>query len=201
MGDCYFLSALGAVARQDPARIAGMFTDNGDGSYTVRLYKDGHAEYVTVDRRLPVNDDGKFVFANKGGRATDAGNELWVALAEKAYAQFNESGWTGQDGTNSHNGLGGPVPKGEPNHDGLNYGSLTTPLTQITNASVSLGLTGMASFADLRTAFAAGKAVTAITPDDPPDGNVVGNHVYAMVGCDATRHTITLRNPRGNGGS
>jgi hypothetical protein len=201
LGDCYFLSALSAVARQDPARIAQMFTDNGDGTYTVRLFKDGHAEYVTVDKRLPVNADGKFPFANKGGTAAAAGNELWVALAEKAYAQFNESGWTGQDGTNSYNGIGGAVPEGEKNHDGLNYGSLGTPLTQVTNASVSLGPTGMASFADVRAAFAAGKAITAITPADPPDGDVVGNHVYMMVGYSATNHTITLRNPRGNGGS
>jgi hypothetical protein len=28
-----------------------------------------------------------------------------VALAEKAYAQINESGWSGQDGTNSYQGI------------------------------------------------------------------------------------------------
>ena len=202
MGDCYFLSALGAVARQDPARIAGMFTDNGDGTFAVRLFRDGNPEYVTVDRRLPVNSKHHFVFANKGGTVTNAGNELWVALAEKAYAEFNESGWTGQDGTNSYNGLGDTVPDDERNEDGLNFGSLGTPLAQITNAGVSLGPTGLASFNDLRTAFAAGKAITAISvKDDPPNANVVGNHVYAMVGYNATRQTITLRNPRGNGGS
>ena len=96
----------------------------------MRLFKDGHAEYVTVDKRLPVNADGKFVFANNGrGTASDPTNELWVALAEKAYAQFNESGWTGQDGTNSYNGLGGPVPAGETTTTGSTAGSRTHALT------------------------------------------------------------------------
>ena len=35
-----------------------------------------------------------------------------MALAEKAYAQFNESGWTEQDGTNV-NRVGGRVPVGQ----------------------------------------------------------------------------------------
>jgi len=197
VNDCYWLVALGAVARKNPDRIQDMFTDNGDGTWTVRLYRDGHPEYVTVDRQLPVDADGRFVFANAGGEATFIGNELWVRLAEKAYAQFNESGWTGQDGTNSYNGIGGAVPAGQENHDGINFGFAATALTQITNHGTSSGPTGFASFADVRTAFVGGKAVVFNTPADPPRADVSGNHSYVMVGSDAGRQTITLRNPEG----
>ena len=37
----------------------------------------------------------------------DRAEELWVALAEKAYVQLNESGWIHQDGTNSYEGIEG----------------------------------------------------------------------------------------------
>ena len=52
VGDCYFLASLGSVADRDPGRIEDIFTDNGDGTFTVRFFRDGNAEYVTVDRFL-----------------------------------------------------------------------------------------------------------------------------------------------------
>ena len=201
VNDCYWLAGLGAVARQNPQRIRDMFTANGDGTWTVRLYHDGHPEYVTVDNQLPVDENGRFVFANAGGEATFIGNELWVRLAEKAYAQFNESGWTGQDGTNSYNGVGGAVPTGQENHDGINFGPAGTALTQITGKGTSSGPTGLTSFADIKAKFDAGKAIVFNTPDDPPSVAVVGNHVYVMVGYDAAHQRITLRNPWGAGAS
>ena len=94
VGDCYLMAGLGAVALQDPARIRNMFTDNGDGTFTVRFFRDGRAEYVTVDRYLPVDANGRLVFANDGQLASSPTNELWGALAEKAYAQLAESGWS-----------------------------------------------------------------------------------------------------------
>ena len=193
--DCYWLAALGAVARKNPDTIRNMFIVNGDGTYTVRLYRDGHPEYVTVDSELPVDGDGKFVFASQGRQATFFGNELWVPLAEKAYAQFNESGWTGQDGTNSYNGIGAAVPAGVENKDGIGDGSAATALKQITNHDTSGGFTGFTSFADVKAAFAGGKAVVFNTSDNPP--KLAGNHSYMMVGYNTARQTITLRNPEG----
>ena len=35
IGDCYFLSALGAVVEEDPDAISQKIHDNGDGTYTV----------------------------------------------------------------------------------------------------------------------------------------------------------------------
>ena len=51
----------------------------------------GHADYVTVDRYLPADSQGHFLFAHTSTSVKDTGDKLWVALAEKAYAQANES--------------------------------------------------------------------------------------------------------------
>lgn len=77
LGDCYFLSSCAEVAQQHGSAIRAMFTDNGDGSYGVRFYAAGRAEYVTVNAAL----------AN-GGAIFNNGPDLWASLLEKAYAQF-----------------------------------------------------------------------------------------------------------------
>ncbi|MBX9579176.1 MAG: hypothetical protein K2X87_02620 [Gemmataceae bacterium] len=192
LGDCYLMTALGAIARQDPDRIEDMFADNGDGTFTVRFFDGEDAEYVTVDRRLPVDGSGDLVFAGDGRDADDATNELWVALAEKAYAQLNESGWTGQDGTNSYKGVVGVA--GSDGIDGSNTGVAMQHV-----AGVSASYHGMywTSFADVREAFDAGRAIAFGTVDEPPNGDVVGSHAYIMVGYDAATQRIILRNPWG----
>ncbi len=81
LGDCYFLSSCAEVASQNASAIDSMFTVNGNGTYGVRLYVHGVAEYVTVNASLA---DGGSIF----NHATD----IWASLAEKAYAQFQAGG-------------------------------------------------------------------------------------------------------------
>src|SRR5262249_23114540 len=95
VGDCYYLAALGSVALQNSDTIRNMFVDNGDHTWTVRFYRNGTPDYVTVDDYLPTRN-GRFIYANMDLLASDSSNVLWVPLAEKAYAQLNESGWLGQ---------------------------------------------------------------------------------------------------------
>ena len=78
LGDCFFLSALAEVAKENPGIISSMFTDNGNNTYGVRFYIDGVATYVTVNDQL----------ANGG--YTNSGSNMWASLAEKAYAQLQE---------------------------------------------------------------------------------------------------------------
>lgn len=71
IGDCYFLSSLGATVTINPQTIQNMFINNGNGTYTVRFYvpnKTGTQytpDYVTVDQMLP--------FASVGSRTTGVG--------------------------------------------------------------------------------------------------------------------------------
>lgn len=92
--DCYYLATLASIAHEQPSRIQSMFIDNGDGTFTVRFFNNGVADYVTVDRYLPTTSNRAAYAGWGGGEASSSMNELWVALAEKAYAQLGASGWS-----------------------------------------------------------------------------------------------------------
>jgi uncharacterized FlaG/YvyC family protein len=191
LGDCYFLAALASTAFRDSSKIQDMFIDNGDNTYTVRFYKDnGEADYVTVDRYLPVYTDGTFIYARQKaadwGKPTDAQNEWWYALAEKAYAQLNESGWIGQDGTNSYSGI----------IEGFEYKTIKHVAGLTTTQYNSL------NSSNIINAFNAGAWIT-IGSKSPLVGNIVEGHAYVMVGYEpATENEpekFKLFNPWGIG--
>lgn len=74
-GDCYFLSALGAIVYSHPEIIKNSIKDNQDGTVTVRFY-DTNSEhpkpcYYTIDKRIPDN--------------LSSSENTWAALMEKAY--------------------------------------------------------------------------------------------------------------------
>lgn len=94
VGDCYFLSSLGAIAERSPQTIESMIQNNGDGTYTVEFYNGKTPDYVTVNSELPVDSNGLFVYADYGQSATSTNNVLWPALIEKAYAQLSQEGWS-----------------------------------------------------------------------------------------------------------
>jgi len=110
-GDCGYLATLASAAVEKTFLIQDMFIGNGDNTYTVRFYNNGVADYVTVDRYLPTRSSGYRVYAGWGGGSyNESNNELWVALAEKAVAQWSESGLIGTSfpqGTNSYRSIEG----------------------------------------------------------------------------------------------
>ncbi len=181
LGDCYFIATLGEVALRNPQQIAGMFSDNHDGTYTIRFFHDGKPFYVTVDRQLPVNDKGRFVYENRGDAADNPKNILWVALAEKALAQLNESGWfktVGPSGVNSFAaiGAGGRSKLALP---------LVTGLGTSRDGVESLG------------AFGKGELELANSKADGVPSYLVPHHSYVVVGYDADAQQVTLFNPWG----
>src|SRR5262249_29202113 len=86
-GNCWYLASLAETAAREPNIIQNMFIDNGNGTWTVRFYANGAPDYVTVNDQLPVDTAA-------GGYAFDRPQNgvLWVALAEKAFAEENLSG-------------------------------------------------------------------------------------------------------------
>lgn len=210
LGDCYLISTLGTIADSNPTAIRNMIIDNGDGTFTVRFYtgsygytynnsdgsySDGFlgsnvtADYVTVDRMLATNAKGIQVYSNYGYDCTSSSNTLWIALIEKAYAQWNE---TGREGRNKaavntfaaiEGGWMGPVCA-----QVLGY-----------NANDFDTLSGVSKQATIG-ALAAGKAVTTGTLawGNETIYGLYSSHSYAIIGYDANTDKFTLYNPWGS---
>ncbi len=184
--DCWLLASLAEVAARNPADITSMFSYAGttieNGStvslYSVRFYNNsGLATYVTVDTELP-----------GGGSSYDqpANNVLWVALAEKAYAQANGMGMvtTQNVGSDAYSALNGGYP----------YWALDA-ITGKTAGYYVINPTDAAS------AWNAGQLVVMCT-GTPVSSDIVGNHCYAMVAYNASSSMpFELFNPWGTNSS
>jgi hypothetical protein len=186
-GDCYFLAALGALARLDNGSgLRSMFIDNGDNTWTVRFYVNGAPDYVTVDRELPAAG-GYLLYADLGADVTNPGNILWPALAEKAYAQENESGRLGRSGSAN-------------SYDSISGGDPSAATTLLTGRATGWSVLSSPSFAAIQSRFSAGDQVTFASDYPPADSNIVPGHAYTMIGYNAAAQTVTLYNPWGLAG-
>jgi hypothetical protein len=173
LANCAFMSSLAETALRSSSTLTSMFIVNGDGTYSVRFFHGGVAEYVTVDSYLP---GGGTVYARV------VNSVLWVALAEKAYSQAVEMTWFGGN-ANAYGSIA--------------YLYAYTTLGNITGQStVAFTYTsGSSSQTALANAVSAGKLVCLISYTNAPA--VVQNHAYAVVGYDAAAATVTLFNPWG----
>jgi hypothetical protein len=189
LGDCYFISSLGTIASSNPTAIENMFLNNGDGTYTVRFYtSSGTADYVTVNSMLPTYG-GTLCFADYCASPTNASNPLWIPLAEKAYAEWNETGNEGRDGTNTYAGIEGgwmgDVDAQVLGHSATDYG-MTTNNEQAMIAALTSG-----------EAVTIGTIGSSNSSDTLPYG-LYGSHAYGVTGYNAANGgTFTLYNPWG----
>ena len=202
LGDCYFIAAVGSLGTTNADAVRNMFVDNGDGTYTVRFYggtygafynqdgtiSDGFAngtgiaDYVTVDRFLPSTSSGAFAYSNYGASLSNSGNVLWIALAEKAYAQWNATGKSGRTPANTYASIEGGWMSNV-NAQVLGYNSTRYMVSNSANKTA------------LVNALAAGRAVTIGTT-----GNatlMVSSHAYSITGYDAATDKFSIFNPWG----
>ncbi|MBD2346511.1 C2 family cysteine protease [Anabaena subtropica] len=180
LGDCAFLAALGAtfgrqsndVGNASSSVINSMITDNGDNTYTMRFYSNGEAEYVTVDRRIATSVAAK---RNNG--------ILWVALVEKAYAQWLE--W--KENTPGYNRIG-------------NGDSLSRPMRFITGQQTFTMLpTNMNIFSMLDSSLASGQSITAARVGADTK-YIVSSHAYSVTNAYTStsgEQRVVVRNPWG----
>lgn len=202
IGDCYFIASIAAIADQNPDAVRNMFIDNGDNTYTVRFYAGalgqfnqggtitagfvsgtGTADYVTVNRKLATNASGRLAYSGAGQVASSSSTTLWIALAEKAYAQWNETGNEGRDGTNTYRGIEGGWMSNV-NAQVLGYNSTNYSLSSSTKQTMI-------------TALNSGRSVTIGTMPSATAGGLVGSHAYIVAGYNAGTDTFTLHNPWG----
>jgi hypothetical protein len=207
VGDCYFLSSLAETALQSPQTIEQMFANYGDGTYTVRFYeydsttKSFVSDYVTVNSKLPASSTGLFVYANDDfqGHSTkinNTANVLWVALAEKAYAQLAEEGWSRPSHVNAYSSI--------------NIGDNLTASQQITGSAYAKWMNFQngnsanekSTIETLATDFQSGDVITICTKDQKMTvSGLDDNHVYYVTGVDTKNMTVTITNPYWNNGT
>jgi Calpain family cysteine protease len=189
VGDCYLMESLAETALRSPSTITNMFVVNGDGTYTVKFFNYGQAEYVTVDAYLPTNGSGNAIYAGMGKNYANSGNELWTMLAEKAYVQANQFGWIRPglpgNGQNAYSGIEGGYIYAAAGH--------ITGQTTIAFASTA----SAANFTTFVNAWNAGKLIGFASKSTPASSSVVGGHAYAVIGYNSSNQTITLYNPWG----
>jgi hypothetical protein len=177
------LATLSSAAQERPNYIQNMFIDNGDGTFTVRFFNNGTADYVTVDRYLPTTSWGGFAYASAGSAYNSSSNELWVALAEKAYAQMAESGWTrGANATNSYQAISG--------------GWMAPVMREITGMAASSQSVSSMTQQQLINLVNSNQLLTAGFVYGGGYG-VVNSHAYTITSYNSSTGRFHLRNPWG----
>ncbi|MBD2269851.1 pre-peptidase C-terminal domain-containing protein [Anabaena sp. FACHB-1391] len=185
VGDCYYLVTLASIAREKPDYIQNMFTNNGDNTFTVRFYNNGVADYVTVDRYLPTSG-GYAAYAGWGGGSVSSNsNELWVALAEKAYAQLAESGWSRTYSDTQNN-----------SYAAIETGWMDTVIRQVTGLGTSSFEAVNMTQTQLINLVNSHQVLTAAFVYGG-DYGVVNGHAYTITSYNATNGTFHLQNPWG----
>jgi hypothetical protein len=187
-GDCWLLASLAEVADRNPAAIEDMFVDNGDGTYTVRFYNNGVADYVTVDSYLPTYEGTALFDAPITPITGGSTPVLWAALAEKAYAEE----FTGS-------------------YQGMNYGYSSVGLNRITGQTTAVFDTDSDAStlaSEISTAWSQGQYIVlnSVSDEVNPNGinvqtrspNIVPDHSYAMTGY--VGNDMVLFNPWGEYG-
>ncbi len=179
LGDCYLLSTLSSVVKTDPALIKKDIVADGGGIYTVTLGS-GKGTQININANLPVFSDGSLAYAKLGNQ-----NSLWVALYEKAFAQYQNTK------ANSYATINGGWMSEAFSALGLKSQTLfssTSATTLATTLATDLKAGDFTTFGTVST-------LAASSP-------LIAGHAYEVnsVQTDATGNTtVTLRNPWGKG--
>ncbi|WP_422114936.1 C2 family cysteine protease [Brachybacterium sp. UNK5269] len=169
LGDCWVMAPLLAVHETNPERLRALLRPEGDGIVAVHL--PAVSRPIRVDRRLPVDASGRWLYGRRAGA-----NPGWVGVLEKAIAAHVAGDYAILQRGFARFGL--EVVLGERVHS-----QLRAP--------------GAAQILAWR---AQGRAIVASThPLSPRVGTAAGtlpaNHVFVVVGADARSGQVQLRNP------
>ena len=197
IGDCYFMAALGAVAKANPDAIKHLISGpDSNGNYQVKLYVNKNNllmfswrsyEMVTVTPEVLTNSSGKPIYAGSGD------GELWPMLIEKAYAL-----------------LRGKYRYGKEDYPGIVGGSGEEAIEVLTGQEADMHFISRLNdeqlYQKIRTALDDNKAITSATPGEYSDAQqeemrekgipLYASHVYYIL--DINTDEITMRNPHNN---
>ena len=176
LADCWLLAPLASIAHDNPNHIRSMVADFGDGTYGVRL---GNSFY-RVDGELPTWNAGSTDQEFAGLGLQDC---LWVAIIEKAYADF-------RTGANTYDSLGWGSTL-----DAMNAYNLTG-----VNSSYHSAASSDIAVADAVYSHWNSYQNTVICTGSVTAGSgLVGSHCYSVVSVTRNNEgivtSIRLRNP------
>jgi len=200
LGDCYLISAIAGVAKDNPSYIKKLITYKDKETFaTVKLYirnSDGTrtAKTVKVDFYFPVSGV-KAAFAKAGD------GELWVMVLEKAYAKLM--------GGYDNIGKGGDPAEALSVLTGNEavVKEMSTDDATLGTDLASVVVKGKSSVAGTKqnTEIPSTYTVTEVTPGQAdgfkvtlPSGNhIFCSHAYTVTEVDETAKKVKLRNPHG----
>jgi hypothetical protein len=140
---------------------------------------------------LPATSSGMLVYADLGAQASNSANTLWIPLAEKAYAEWNQTGNEGRDGRNAYASIAGGV-SATVDAQVLGYNAKVY-MTDSSENPVPLNAETVAINAlDAREAVTIGTDQWSGTQD-----GLYADHAYAIIGYTKSTNTFTLYNPWG----
>jgi hypothetical protein len=98
LGDCYFPSAMAALAQNNAAALVNMIKDNKDGTYTVTFKEKDWGVGTYKDVKIKIDGDlyvrswgGPLYGATFGPDKSEKTMKLWFPLLEKAWATWKGS--------------------------------------------------------------------------------------------------------------
>ncbi len=196
LGDCYFPSAVAAMAQANPDILQKMIKANGDGTYTVtfkeRDWATGRSKDVNVkvDGDLYARSYGGPLYGHSSNSPETSKMEMWFPLLEKAYAAYKG----GTDKAGGYNVIG-------------NGGSSADVFEDFTGAqgrSIDAAGNPDTVWKTITNSIDTHKPISAGTHDDNGPVNytntgVYGDHSYSIMGYETagTERYVVLRNPWG----
>jgi hypothetical protein len=191
IGDCYFLAAVGSLAKIDPQAIQDMIKENGDGTYTV-TFPGAPNEPITV--AAPTDSELKKFAHDSCCYGT------WVPVLEKAYGTYCQKHWWRRTVFN----LGG----GDAPSEGADGGSyFHSGLSIITPGGVSTDSTTFSRYSTLSThikkALDEKRPVTVSTSAFNNRFELPTKHEYSVLAFtpnhdDPSKGIVTIYNPWGD---
>ena len=191
LGDCVVCATMIDMVVNHPNMLGSMIVNNGNGTYGVRFFIDGTADWVTVNNQMPVNSSANLVFNN----AYAANDSFWADLIEKAYAELSASGQLGHPAVNSYDNING------------NYASIVLPA--FTGAAVTLYDSSSPTWTADKQIFIQDLGIgdDLLLDDAQPAGvnttdsagktQLAGDHEFAVIGYDSATGNFIVRNPWG----
>ncbi|WMX17415.1 C2 family cysteine protease [Aureispira sp. CCB-E] len=218
VGDCYLMSALISLTKDNSDLLRSMIDDQGD-KCVVTLHQGGVPIKVEVDKKLIIKKMPGYVDSTP---AAQYGDDIWVAIIEKAYAKLLGSDKTDPGGNliKIEGGsttqalevlLGNKVKTPKEIYLDANGAIVQeNPTETVTNPIVLSNIKLDVLKKVVKAANDADYEIHVSSPDKykgytlgdhdilPIDAHhyMSFNHAYSLV--DATNNTVTIRNPHGD---